>query len=178
MTGIFLLVVLTGTTLLVPALAAGLGQRPSSWQPGEERRVYRLFLEIEDGDTVVYLGRRLRFLGVDTPEVASPEHGIHRDQPYGREAKMFTRREIKKAGVVTYIADGDDRYGRLLAHLFVDGYPLSVRIVEAGLGYETVSVYGDNGFPEIAAMILRAAKLHPELPFENPYLWRRRHRNQ
>jgi endonuclease YncB( thermonuclease family) len=89
---------------------------------------------------------------------------------------MFTRREIKKARVVTCVADGTDRYGRLLVHLFVDDYPLSVRIVEAGLGYETVSAFGDNGFPQIAAMILRAAKLHPDLPFENPYYWRRRHR--
>lgn len=150
------------------------GMDPGRW--GAEQRVYRLFLEIEDGDTVVYRGRHMRFLGVDAPEVASPRHGIYQDQPYGRTAKMFTRREIKSARRVTYLADGTDRYGRLLVHLFVDGYPLSVKIVEQGLGYETVSVYGDNGFPEIAVMILRAAKLHPRLPFENPYLWRRRHR--
>jgi endonuclease YncB( thermonuclease family) len=172
-----LLAVLAGAALPAQAPASGLGQRsPSSWEPGEERRVHRLFLEIVDGDSVVYRGRHLRFLGVDAPELASPEHGIYQDQPYGREAAMFTRREIKKARVVTCVADGTDRYGRLLVHLFVDGYPLSVRIVEAGLGYETVSVFGDNGFPGIAAMIMRAVKLHPELPFENPYYWRRRHR--
>lgn len=141
-----------------------------------ERRVFRLFLEIEDGDTVVYRGRHMRFLGVDTPEVRNPELGFWVTQPYGSEAKEFTRRQIRQAGRVTYMQDGTDRYDRLLVHLFVDGYPLSVKIVEAGLGYETVSVYGDNGFPEIAAMILEAAKLHPELPFENPYLWRSRNR--
>jgi hypothetical protein len=141
-----------------------------------ERRVFRLFLEIEDGDTVVYRGRHMRFLGVDTPEVQNPELGFWVEQPYGIEAKEFTRRQIRQAGRVTYMKDGTDRYDRLLVHLFVDGYPLSVIIVEAGLGYETVSVYGDNGFPEIAAMILEAAKLHPELPFENPYLWRGRNR--
>jgi micrococcal nuclease len=141
-----------------------------------ERRVFRLFLEIEDGDTVVYRGRYMRFLAVDTPEVRNPELGFWVEQPYGNEAKEFTRRQIRQAGRVTYIQDGTDRYDRLLVHLFVDGYPLSVKIVEAGLGYETVSVYGDNGFPEIAEMILEAAKLHPELPFENPYLWRSRNR--
>jgi hypothetical protein len=141
-----------------------------------ERRIYRLFLEIEDGDTVVYRGQHLRFLGVDAPEIAHPEHGFFQDQPYGREAKMFIRTQIKKARRVTYRADGTDRYDRLLVHLFVDGYPLSVKLVEAGLGYETVSVYGDNGFPEIASMILLASKLHPSLPFENPYLWRRKNR--
>jgi hypothetical protein len=141
-----------------------------------ECRVFRLFLEIEDGDTVVYRGRYMRFLGVDTPEVRNPKLGFWVEQPYGNEAKEFTRRQIRQAGRVTYMQDGTDRYDRLLVHLFIDGYPLSVKIIESGLGYETVSVYGNNGFPEIAAMILEAATLYPELPFENPYLWRSRNR--
>jgi endonuclease YncB( thermonuclease family) len=141
-----------------------------------ERRMFGFFLEVVDGDTVVYRGRHMRFLGVDTPEVRNPELGFWVDQPYGNEAKVFTRRQIKQAKRITYMQNGIDRYDRLLVHILVDGYPLSVRIVEAGLGYETVTVYGDNGFPEIAAMILEAAKLYPELPFENPSLWRSRNR--
>jgi len=141
-----------------------------------EKRIYRLFLQVEDGDTVIYRGVYMRFLGVDTPEIANPEAGFYRDQPYGQEAKRFTRKELKKAHRVTYRADGRDKYGRLLVHIFIDGYPLSLKIVEAGLGYETVSVFGDNGFPEIAERILQAARLHPELPFQNPYLWRKMNR--
>jgi len=142
----------------------------------KERRIYRLFLQVEDGDTVIYRSTHMRFLGVDTPEIAHPEVGFYRDQPYGQEAKQFTRTEIRKARRVTYRADGRDKYGRLLVHIFVDGYPLSLKIVETGLGYETVSVFGDNGFAEIAKSILLAAKLYPELPFQNPYLWRRMNR--
>lgn len=151
----------------------------SSHAFGEEvqpRRILRLFLEIEDGDTVVYMGRHLRFLGVDTPEIRNPYLGFWKDQPYGPEAKEFTRRQIEEARKLTYLSDGEDRYGRLLVHLFVDGYPLSVRIIEEGLGYETVTAFGDSGFPEIAAQILAAAELHPELPFEEPYLWRWKNR--
>jgi endonuclease YncB( thermonuclease family) len=143
---------------------------------GQPERLYRLFLEVEDGDTVLYRGEPLRFMGVDTPEIAHPELGFFHDQPFGQEARSFTRRQIRQARVVTCVADGEDRYGRVLVHLFVDGYPLSVRIVEEGLGYETVSAFGDNGFPEIAEMIQRAARLHPQLPYENPYLWRARNR--
>ena len=142
----------------------------------EERIINRLFIEVVDGDTVVYKGQFMRFLGVDTPEIRNPEHGFYSDQPYGREAKNFTRMEIKRARRVTYRADGYDRYGRLLVHIFVDGYPLSLRIVEAKYGYETVSVYGDNGFPDIARRILEASKLAGELPFENPYIWRRKNK--
>ncbi len=147
-------------------------------ETGRSKRIFRLFLEIEDGDTVVYMGNHMRFLGVDTPELRNPEVGFYLDQPYGRQAKQFTRRSIREANRVTYLENGYDRYGRLLVHLFVDDYPLSVRIIEAGLGYETVSIYGDNGFPQIADMIMNAAKLHPDLPFENPYLWRRKNRQQ
>ncbi len=120
----------------------------------------------------------MRFLGVDTPELRDPEIGFYKDQPYGRKAKEYTRVEIRKARLITYMADGYDRYNRLLVHVFVDGYPLSLKIIEAGLGYETVSVYGDNGFPEIADRILKAAKLHHDLPFENPYIWRQKNRKR
>ena len=59
--------------------------------------INKLYLEIEDGDTVVYRGDYIRFLGVDTPEIRNPDIGIYEDQPYGREAEEFTRREIMKA---------------------------------------------------------------------------------
>ena len=136
----------------------------------EEQKMKRLFLEIEDGDTVVYRGQRMRFLGVDTPEIRNPDLGFWIDQPYGREAKEFTRRHIRGARLITYVSDGVDRYDRLLVHLFVDGYPLSLMIVEAGLGYETVTVFGDGGYPEIASMILDASRLNTHLPFENQLL--------
>lgn len=139
-------------------------------------RMYKLFIEVNDGDTITYRGTVMRFLGVDAPELRNIEHGFYFDQPYGREAKEFVRRELRLARRITFASDGFDYYGRLLVHIFVDGYPLSARIIEEGLGYETVSVYGDNGFPEVSEIILRASKLHPSLPFDNPYIWRRKHR--
>ena len=141
----------------------------SAGKYGDERRIFRLFLQVEDGDTIIYRRVHMRFLGVDTPELKNYDLGFYFDQPYGREAKAYTRMELKKAKRVTYMADGYDRYDRLLVHVFVDGYPLSLKIIEAGLGYETVSVFGDNGFPEIAEKILKSAELNPDPPFENPY---------
>ncbi|MBN2322530.1 MAG: thermonuclease family protein [Spirochaetes bacterium] len=158
--------------ILLFVLAAG---RRRETQTGEIR-IRRLFLEVLDGDTVRYRGTPMRFLGVDTPELKNPAHGFYKDQPYGREAANFTRMEIKKAKVVTCRTDGRDVYDRLLVHLFVDGYPLSLLIVEAGMGYETVSAFGDGGFPEISERILEASRSAGCLPFENPYLWRRKNR--
>ncbi|MFW6139424.1 MAG: hypothetical protein ACOC7U_09660, partial [Spirochaetota bacterium] len=73
---IFVIIVCTGA---VTAGAAAL----RADQPEQARRMCRLFLEVEDGDTIVYMGRHMRFLGVDTPETRDPEVGIYIDQPYG-----------------------------------------------------------------------------------------------
>jgi len=143
-----------------------------------EVRINRLFLEVDDGDTIIYKGEHIRFLGVDAPEIKHPDIGFYIDQPYGIIAKKFTMMEIRKAKRITYIPDGVDIYQRTLAHVFIDGYPLSLKIVEEGFGYETISIYGDNGFPEIALKIVEASKLHPNLPFENPYLWRIKNRKK
>ena len=136
-------------------------QQQASGDEVRPRRMLRLFIEIEDGDTVVYMGRHLRFLGVDTPEIRNPSLGFWKDQPYGPEAKEYTRRQIEEARRLTYVSDGEDRYGRLLVHLFVDGYPLSVRIIEAGLGYAIVpsidvALHRGRG---LAAVPLRAPRL-------------------
>ncbi len=160
--------------LLIALSVLTAGRRQEA--PTGEIRINRLFLEVLDGDTVRYRGIVMRFLGVDTPEIRNPQHGFYTDQPYGREAANFTRMEIKKARVITCRPDGRDVYGRLLVHLFVDGYPLSLLIVESGMGYETVTAFGDNGFPGIAERILGASRRVGDLPFEKPYLWRRKNR--
>jgi hypothetical protein len=62
--------------------------------------------------------------------------------------------------------------------VFVDGDLLAVKLIREGLAYETVSHYGDNGYPKIGEAILRAAEETPAPPFEPPYLWRQEHRTE
>jgi micrococcal nuclease len=129
----------------------------------------------DDGDTFFYRDLTIRMLGIDTPEIIHEEHGILEDQPYGRAAAAFTARALKNAEVVEYLPFQPDKYGRLLAHVFVDNELLAVLLIRAGLAYETVSHYGDNGFPELAEEILNAARQSPRPCFEEPYRWRRKH---
>ena len=129
----------------------------------------------DDGDTFFYRDLPIRILGIDTPEIIHEEHGIFEDQPYGRAAAAFTARAMKDAEVIEYLPFQHDRYGRLLAHVFVDNQLLAVLLIRAGLAYETVSHYGDNGFPELAEEILNAARQSPKPCFEEPYRWRRKH---
>ena len=53
----------------------------ASDQPGDKIMISRFFLEVVDGDTIIYKGTRMRFLGVDTPETKNPDNGFYRDQP-------------------------------------------------------------------------------------------------
>ncbi len=135
-------------------------------------------IEFDDGDTFLYSGKPIRVLGVDTPEVAEPDVGIFEDQPYGRAAAESTRTWITRAHRVEAAYDGRDRYKRRLAHVFVDGELLGVKLLEAGLAYENVRHFGDNGFPDLADRILRAAQSAPKPAFEPPYRWRQKHQKK
>ncbi len=155
----------------------GTGKAPDKHYDGEANliRMSQRDIRPDDGDTFFYKDLTIRILGIDTPEIIHKEHGIYEDQPYGRQAAQLTTQILRKAKTVEYLPYQPDTYGRLLAHVFVDGELLSVHLIRAGLAYETVSHYGDNGFPGLAKRILQAAKEFPPPLFEQPYIWRRKH---
>ncbi|MBW7996539.1 MAG: thermonuclease family protein [Candidatus Glassbacteria bacterium] len=140
-------------------------------------RVDRGKMDIDDGDTFETGGLVIRILGLDTPEIKHPEHGFYQDQPFGREATIKAVALFDSAAVIEYLPHQSDRYGRMLAHVFVDGELFPVKMIEAGLAYETVSFYGDNGFPDLAALISEAALRAGDPPFQNPNEWRKGNRN-
>ncbi len=135
-------------------------------------------IEFDDGDTFLLDGRPIRVLGIDTPEVAEPDVGIFEDQPFGRAAAESTRVLILRARVVEIAEDGLDRYDRRLAHVFVDGDLLAERLLAMGLAYENVRHFGDNGFPDLADRVLRAADAGPKPAFQEPYKWRKKHQRR
>lgn len=129
----------------------------------------------DDGDSFFYNDITIRVLGIDTPEIIHKDHGIFKNQPYGKQAAKMTADILSKAKTVLYIPFKNDKYGRLLSHVFVDGELLSVLLIKEGLAYETISYYGDNGFPCLAEIILKAVRNSKQPKFENPYKWRRKH---
>ena len=133
-------------------------------------------IKLDDGDSFEYDSLGIRVLGMDTPEIAHPEHGFEEDQAFGREAATFTARIIKEAETISYLPFQPDRYDRMLAHVFIDGDLLSIKLIRAGLAYETVSHYGDNGFPKLAERISNAAAESETKDFIPPYKWRRENR--
>ena len=69
-------------------------------------------------------------------------------------------------------------YGRLLAHVFVDRELLAEKLLRAGMAYETITRFGDNGFPDLAEYILEVAEDSPDPQFEPPWKWRQEHYNK
>lgn len=132
----------------------------------------------DDGDSFHYDTLTIRVLGMDTPEIRHDEHGFFEDQPFGRDAAALTQQIFAEAQRIEYVPYQNDKYGRLLAHVFVDGELLSEKLIRAGLAYETVSHYGDNGFPDLAEHILKVAEASPKPQFEPPWKWRQEHRKE
>ncbi|RCS91620.1 thermonuclease family protein [Brevibacterium aurantiacum] len=95
-------------------------------------------VRVIDGDTIVVDDggeeQRVRFLGIDTPEISHGGHGD--DEPCGQEARMMTE-DLIAGGPVELRSDDaqpeQDRYGRTLAYVEVDGKDLSAELLDAGL---------------------------------------------
>jgi micrococcal nuclease len=138
---------------------------------------------VDDGDTVNIRWSAddveiVRILGIDTPETRHVAHDIPYAQAFGAEARSFARGVFAATEKVELLrAATIDPYGRTLGYIFVDGKNFSVLIVKERLAEESVTHYGDNGFPAEAAEVTAAARAAGPLPFEPPHIFRARMRN-
>ena len=92
---------------------------------------------IGDGDTLQLAdGRRLRLVGVNTPEL---RHGREPEQPQAVAAKRALA-QLLPAGATVYLQPGAaprDRHGRLLAHAFRSqrGDSIEAELLRRGFGF-------------------------------------------
>ncbi len=139
-------------------------------------------VSVDDGDTVfVRWGQgdeeTVRILGIDTPETRHPEHGLPMAQPFGPEARAFAQGAFATATRVELLRSATlDPYGRTLGYLFLNGQNYSLLVLRARLAEESVTRYGDNGLPQEADEVRKAAAEQGPLPFESPDTFRRRWR--
>ena len=91
-------------------------------------------LKIVDGDTIVLNGEKIRFSGIDTPELKQTCMNGDEKVFCGKTAKMFL---IKKIGNETpeCIREGKDVYKRTLAECFINGESLSAFLVRSGYAF-------------------------------------------
>ena len=89
---------------------------------------------IVDGDTIhVRVGSRVekvRYIGVNTPEVHHPRRG---EEPGGREATAINRSLVEARDVrLETDVQTRDRYGRLLAYVWVGDTMINAELVRRG----------------------------------------------
>ena len=109
------------------------------------QRFPALVTETIDGDTVHVRTETgndtVRLLGINTPETHHPTKGL---ECYGPEASAYTDRVLAGRRVELELdVEHRDKYGRLLAYIYLDGRRFNDRLLE--LGYARVLVIPPNG---------------------------------
>lgn len=102
-----------------------------------------IFYKCSDGDTARFIingeEKKVRFLAIDTPEV-------DKNEPFSKEAKEYTCNALKNAKEIYLEYDGnsdkEDKYGRILAFVHVDGKLLQKELIQNGLA-KVAYIYGD-----------------------------------
>lgn len=88
-------------------------------------------LRVIDGDTIlINNGLRVRYIGINTPETKHPKMVV---EFFGKEASDFnTALVLRKEVRLEYDVQKFDRYGRLLAYVYVGEIFVNAKLVEDG----------------------------------------------
>lgn len=116
-----------------------------------------------DGDTAKFLidGKvyKTRFLAIDTPETKHPKKG---EEPFGREASIYTCKKLttaKKIELEYEDNNKEDKYGRLLAWVFIDGNLLQAELIEKGYA-KVAYLYGNYQYTNLLKLEEKVARVN------------------
>jgi len=91
-------------------------------------------LKVIDGDTIILNGEKIRFSGIDTPELKQTCLKNNQEVSCGMTAKKLLIEKIGNA-TIECISEGKDAYKRTLAECFVNGESLSQFLVRSGYAF-------------------------------------------
>jgi endonuclease YncB( thermonuclease family) len=135
-----------------PALASNFADQAHG-DMADKREERAFVTKVIDGDTVeLENGERVRYLGIDTPEVAS-------NDCYASEATNRNR-ELVEGREVTLISEDEDRdrFGRLLRWLWLDdGTFVNAELVSEG--YAHSFFFGDSRYRQVLVQLEVGSKL-------------------
>jgi len=91
-------------------------------------------VRVYDGDTVKAVGHdieiKIRLVGIDAPETSKKKR--QPGQPFGRKAEKYLAGLVLNK-VVDIKGYGSDRYGRILAEIYIDDRNINLAMVKTGL---------------------------------------------
>ena len=91
-------------------------------------------IKITDGDTIKINGEKIRFSGIDTPELKQNCIKEGQSNPCGITAKQILIDKIGNNKVIC-ISEGKDQYKRTLAECYVNDESLSSYLVRRGYAF-------------------------------------------
>jgi len=137
--------------ILLIGIGIGLGTGYGLWHPDDSVYEQALVTSVIDGDTVELAdGRRVRYLGIDTPE--SGEY-------YAEEATARNKELVEGKTVELQRGDRDwDEYGRLLRYVYVDGVFVNAELIAQG--YAKAYIFDpDDRYSQILVQLEQYAKM-------------------
>ena len=128
-------------------------------------------IKITDGDTIKINGEKIRFSGIDTPELKQNCIKEGESNPCGITAKQILINKIGNNKVIC-ISEGKDQYKRTLAECFVNDESLSSYLVRSGYAFAYIryskKFIGDEDYARINKFGMWSMK------FEYPWDWRKK----
>ena len=128
-------------------------------------------IKITDGDTIRINGEKIRFSGIDTPELRQTclKQGIK--TPCGITAKQILIDKIADNKIVC-IREGKDQYKRSLAECFVNDESLSSYLVKSGYAFAyrrySKKFIEDENYAKSKKLGMWA------MEFDYPWVWRKK----
>ena len=113
-------------------LVSGVSSPASIAEPAVNQQTLSLVDRVIDGDTIgLQNGDRVRYIGIDTPEVVDPRKPV---QCFGVEAARRNKELVEGKSVrLEKDVSERDKYGRLLRYVFLpDGNFVNLKLVEEG----------------------------------------------
>ena len=135
------------------AIGFGLGYAVGSPDNPVQMEV-ALVARVIDGDTIELAdGQRVRYLGIDTPELG---------EPYGYDALALNQQLVEGKWVELQSGNQDqDQYGRLLRYVYVDGTFVNAQLVAEGLA--TAYIFdSDDRYSQVLVQLEQYAKLRKQ----------------
>ena len=91
-------------------------------------------LKIVDGDSIILNGEKIRFSGIDTPELKQTCFKDEQEVSCGKFAKILLKKKIGNK-IPKCIREGKDIYKRTLAECFINGESISSFLVRSGYAF-------------------------------------------
>ena len=128
-------------------------------------------IKITDGDTIKIDGDKIRFSGIDTPELKQTCDKDGVKILCGLNAKKILVNKIGN-NKVTCVREGKDRYKRVLAECFVNNESLSSYLVRSGYAF-AYRKYSKKFIPD--EEFAKSNKLEMwSMEFDYPWDWRKK----